>query len=93
MVAYETTGKQLEKEYNFEELEKITNMERTFDDLKLANKSITNQRKMVWDIYHNPLLKGEEKREMIDIIYGEMIETARYHNELYDMRKSMGAKK
>lgn len=51
-----------------------------FAKLDGIDKVLTEQNKMVRDIYKNPNVQPEEKRQLIDTIYGKMIELSRDGN-------------
>lgn len=61
-----------------------------FAKLDGIDKVLTEQNKMVRDIYKNPAVQPEEKRQLIDTIYGKMIELSRDGNAaLRQIEKAM----
>lgn len=88
------TIKHLAKEGDFENLQKELALEENrenFIKLDGIKQGISNQREFIKKIYKMPDMDRDEKRQLIDSIYLQMIETAKFGNLLMEeVRKSTG---
>lgn len=48
-----------------------------------VNESLNQQSRVIQGVFQNPKMKPEEKRQLIDMVYFQMIETAKAGNQFY----------
>jgi hypothetical protein len=64
-----------------------------FYKMDQINKTINEQNKTVRSIYQNPSIPADEKRQLIDGIYYQMIQLAKFGNqEVEQINKKMQAR-
>lgn len=61
--------------------------ENNIETMKGHYEAIQNIHTMIDAIYINPAMAGDEKREMIDTLYIQMIEIAQSGNSVFDTLK------
>jgi hypothetical protein len=77
----------MEKEYKPDDALRLLEMNAV--NLQGSFEAVGNIRKLINAIYINPSMSGDEKREMIDILYMQMIDVSRAGNEVFDSMKAM----
>lgn len=77
----------MEKENKPEDAMRL--MEMNSVNLQNCFEAVNNIRSMINMIYINPGMTGDEKREMIDILYMQMIDVAKMGNQIYDEMRGL----
>src|SRR6185369_16270373 len=85
MKQYQNTFKDLIKQGEMQQAQDLmTNNPTQFYKLDSINKTISEQNKFIRLIYKNPQIGGDEKRQIIDATYYQMISLAKQGNEMLD---------
>jgi hypothetical protein len=85
MMQYQNTFKALIKQGEFGQAQQIlSDNPNAFVKLQKLDKMISEQNQMVHALYKNPSIQPDQKRQLIDGIYYQMIQSARAGNNLID---------
>lgn len=93
MKEYQNTYKDLIKQGEVDQAQNLlANNPGQFFKLDMMSKTISEQNKLIRMIYKNPAITGDEKRQIIDATYYQMINIARQGNDIIDqMHQSTAA--